>query len=203
MSIDYNNIIAAELNLDIDYPRMAAELIEAKDKAIPFSYNTDDTKESVTAYSLFLRKTAIQTEYSYRGAKSADFDSWDWDYDLNISYTRSVINAIPFTTLGTVRIVYFPSVPCMEHTDWDDATDVRHTLGISIIPDTAKTYCNVWSEKENRYVSIPGNAMLLNDSVRHNVPAGKGTRITMRLFGEIDYTYFDNKINQSRCYYFN
>ena len=203
MSIDYNNLIAAELNLNIDYPRMAAELMIAQSKAVPFSYNTDGTNEAVTAYSLFLRKSSIQTEYRYRGAKSADFSSWDWDWDVDIPYTRSVISTIPFVTLGTVRIVYFPSIPCMEHTDWDNVSDVRHTLGISIIPDTANTHCNVWSEKENQYVSIPGNAMLLNDSVRHNVPAGTGTRITMRLFGEIDYTWFDDKINQSRCYYLN
>jgi hypothetical protein len=201
MSIDYNNLLAAELNLDIDYPRMSAELLAAQTKAVAFSYNTDDTNENVTAYSLFLRKSTMQTEYSYRGAKSADFNSWIWDLDLDISYTRSVIDTIPFITLGTVRVVYFPSIPCMEHTDWDDTTDVGHTLGISIIPNTANTHCNVWCEKENSYVSIPGNAMLLNDSVKHSVPVGNGTRITMRLFGEIDYTWFNDKINQSRCYY--
>jgi len=203
MFIDYNNLLAAELNLDIDYSRMSAELLAAQANAIPFSYSTDDTKETVTAYSLFLRKSKTETEYSYRGAKSADFSSWVWDLDLDIPYTRSVIDTIPFKTLGTVRIVYFPNIPCMEHTDWDNATDVSHTLGISIIPDTANTHCNVWSEKENRYVSIAGNAMLLNDSIRHNVPQGHGTRITMRLFGDIDYTWFDNKINLSKCYYLN
>jgi hypothetical protein len=203
MSINYNNLIAAELNLDIDYTRMSVELLAVQNKATAFSYNTDDTKETVTAYSLFLRKSPVQTEYSYRGAKSADFSSWDRDWDLDIPYTRSIIDAIPFIKLGTVRIVYFPNIPCMEHTDWDNTADVRHTLGVSIIPDTANTHCNVWSEKENCYVSIPGNAMLLNDSVRHNVPKGNGTRITMRLFGEIDYAWFDDKVNQSRCYYLN
>jgi hypothetical protein len=59
----------------------------------------------------------------------------------------------------------------------------------------------VWSEKENRYVSIAGNAMLLNDSIRHNVPQGHGTRITMRLFGDIDFTWFDDKIDLSKCHY--
>lgn len=203
MHIDYSNLIAAELNLDIDYPRMAEELMQVINNAVAFSYNTDENGSSVTAYSLFLRKSNQETEYSYRGAKSANFDSWVWDSTLHIPYTRAVIENLPFSTLGTVRIVYFPNVPCMEHTDWDNEFDINHTLGLSIIPDTAGTHCNVWSKKENCYVSIAGNAMLLNDSIRHNVPVANGTRITMRLFGDIDYTWFDNKINLSKCYYLN
>jgi len=194
-------LIAAALNLDIDYPRMAAELLPLMKhaKCIPFSYPSEGVE--VTAYSLFLRVSPQDTDYSYRGAKSADFSSWTWDYDLQASYTRTIIGSMPFKSLGTVRVVYFPDIPCVEHTDWDDPTDVKHTLGLSIIPNTAGTHCNVWYEKENRYISIPGNAMLLNDSIRHNVPAGVGTRITMRVFGEIDYDWFNDKIDHNHCYY--
>ena len=194
-------IIAAALNLDIDYERMAAELLAVQSKAVAFSYLTDESKENVTAYSLFLRKSSEPTAYSYRGAKSADFDSWTWDYDLNIPYTRTVIGSMPYLKLGAIRIVYFPNIPCMEHTDWDDSSDTVHTLGLSIIPSTAGVSCEVWSDKENDYVSIPGHAMLLNDSIKHKVPRGIGTRITMRVFGEIDYKWFEDKIIPDHCYY--
>lgn len=194
-------LLAAALKLDIDYHRMTLELLPLMNhsKCIPFSYPAEG--KNVTAYSLFLRVSPEETDYSYRGAKSADFNSWDWDGDLELSYTKSVINKIPFKSLGTVRVVYFPDIPCVEHTDWDNAADTKHTLGLSIIPNTANTHCNVWYEKENRYISISGNAMLLNDSVRHNVPAGTGTRITMRVFGEIDYSWFSDKIDYNNCYY--
>ncbi len=194
-------ILAATLNLDIDYDRMTTELMPlmSHNKCVPFSYPSEG--KEVTAYSLFLRVSPEETDYSYRGAKSADFDSWSWDQSLELSYTKSVIENIPFKSLGTVRAVYFPDIACVEHTDWDNAADVKHTLGLSIIPNTANTHCNVWYEKENRYVAIPGNAMLLNDSVRHNVPAGIGTRITMRVFGEIDYRWFEDKIDYNNCYY--
>lgn len=194
-------LLAASLNLDIDYARMTAELLPLINhtKCIPFSYISNGDK--VTAYSLFLRISTTDTEYSYRGAKSADFNSWTWDNDLDVSYTRNVIDNMPFTALGTVRVVYFPDVPCVEHTDWDDPTDTKHALGLSIIPNTAGTVCNVWCEEKNKYVSIPGNAMLLNDSIKHNVPAGTGTRITMRVFGEIDYSWFNNKIDTNNCYF--
>jgi hypothetical protein len=201
--MNYTNILAASLNLDIDYDRMSAELLEAMKhpKCIEFSYPTD-SDTNATAYSIFLRNcsTAI-TEVSFRTAKSVDFGDWEWDDNLDISYTRSIIASLPFTKLGTVRVVFFPDVPCIEHTDWDDTSDYKHTLGLSIIPSTAGTWCNVWSEQLQKYVSIPGNAMLLNDSVKHHVPLGKGVRITMRIFGEIDYSYFADKIIPEHCYY--
>jgi len=59
----------------------------------------------------------------------------------------------------------------------------------------------VWYEKENRYISMKSNAMLLNDSVRHHVPAGQGTRITMRVFGDIDREWFTDKIDPADCWY--
>jgi len=199
VKIEDQIMLAATLNLDINYEWMTNELMPLMShaKCIPFSYPSNGI--TVTAYSLFLRLSQSETDYSYRGAKSADFNSWSWDYDLPAPYTRTVINSMPFNSLGTVRVVYFPSVPCVEHTDWDDPADTKHTLGLSLIPNTANTYCNVWCEKQNQYIPIFGNAMLLNDSIKHNVPAGDGTRITMRVFGDIDYSWFDNKIGQ--CFY--
>lgn len=197
------NILAAALHLDIDYERMAAELTAAmtSDLCVPFSYPAakGSTKE-VTAYSLFLRKSSEPTAYSYRGAKSADFDSWEWDNSLNIPYTQSVVDSLPYTKLGTVRVVYFPNVPCVVHTDWDDPTDTNHTLGLSIIPSTGNTHCNVWSEELQTFVAIPGNAMLLNDSIKHEVPKADGLRITMRVFGDVDYKWFEDKIVPEHLY---
>lgn len=202
--MDYKNLIAAAVNLDIDYNIMTEELLGAmKDNTcVPFSYPMSrENKTEVTAYSLFLRKSNEHKDYSYRGAKNAGYNTWRWNTNLAIPYTKSVIEAMPFNPLATVRIVYFPTVPCVEHTDWDDSNDTNRTLGLSIIPDTADTHCNVWNQKSNEYVSIPGNAMLLNDSIKHCVPQGTRTRITMRVFGEIDYSWFDDKIIVEHCYY--
>jgi hypothetical protein len=202
--MDYKNLIAAALRLDIDYEKMSKELLSAmsNSQCVPFSYPASrDDKIEVTAYSLFLRTSSEHEDYSYRGAKNARYDTWAWNTDLDISYTRSIIESIPFKPLATVRVVYFPQVPCVEHTDWDNPDDTEHTLGLSIIPDTADTYCNIWSEKDNSYLAVPGNAMLLNDSIKHSVPRGTRTRITMRIFGEIDYSWFDDKIIAEHCYY--
>jgi hypothetical protein len=198
--IDYSKIIAAGLKLDIDYERMTNELVNAKgsSKCVPFTYQSDN--QVCQSFSLFLRENKTMPQYSYRGAKLANIDDWSWDDSLSIPYTISIIEKLPFKKLGTVRAVYFPDIPCIEHTDWDDKSNLKHTLGLSLIPSTGNTYCNVWSEKLNEYVSIPGNAMLLNDSIRHNVPKANGLRITVRLFGEIDYNKFDDAIIKEHCY---
>jgi hypothetical protein len=127
--------------------------------------------------------------------------TWSWIKSLNIPYTQSVIESIPFKPLGPVRVVYFPDIPCMTHTDWNDPSDLMHTLGLSIIPSTGNTYCNVWSDQLQKDVPIYGHAMLLNDSIPHWVPKATGTRITMRVFGEIDYSWFNDKIDTNNCYY--
>ena len=109
------SILAAALNLDIDYDRMAKELtkVMTHEKCIKFSYPTDESTE-VTAYSIFLRNCPVQpTEVSFRTAKSVEYDDWVWDYNLDIPYTRTVIGCMPFMKLGTVRVVYFPDVPCI------------------------------------------------------------------------------------------
>jgi hypothetical protein len=199
--MNYENILAAGLSLDIDFETMTEELLNVitSDKCQPFSY-TDTSGNLCNAFSLFLRVNSTMEEYSYRGAKLSTLENWDWDQTLNIPHTITEINKLPFCQLGIVRVVYFPNIPCVEHTDWDDSTNLKNTLGLSLIPSTGETHCNVWSEKLQEYVSIPGNAMLLNDSVKHWVPISTGTRITMRLFGDIDYNWFNDKIIAEHCH---
>lgn len=201
--IDYSQLMVAALDLDIDYELMTSELVKAMESTdcVPFCYKDPlNNNQECNSYSLFLRENSTMPQYSYRGAKLAELDGWEWSNKLDIPYTISAIQKLPFKKLGTVRAVYFPDVPCIEHTDWDDSSNLKNTLGLSLIPTTGETHCNVWSEKLNRYVSIPGNAMLLNDSVRHNVPKTTGLRITVRLFGEIDYSKFDDAIIKEYCY---
>jgi hypothetical protein len=201
--IDYSQILVAALNLDIDYELMAKELTEAMKSpdCVPFCYKDPlNDNQECNSYSLFLRENNTMPQYSYRGAKLAELNDWDWSKSLDIPYTISAIEKLPFKKLGTVRAVYFPDVPCIEHTDWDDSSNLKNTLGLSLIPTLGQTHCNVWSEKLSKYVSIPGHAMLLNDSNRHNVPKTTGLRITVRLFGEIDYTKFDDAIVREHYY---
>lgn len=201
--VDYEKIVAAPINLDLDYEKITHELMNelVNHKCVPFTYPPErGSNEKVTAYSLFLRSPQDNFDYSYRGSKSADFAKFNWNSEIEIPYTKSCIENIPFTKLGTVRAVYFPDIPCVEHTDWDNVNDLEHTLGLSIIPSTGDTHCKIWIDKLCTYVEIPGNTMLLNDSVKHFVPKSTGTRIAIRIFGSIDYSYFDDKIVWKHAY---
>ena len=197
--MDFTKLIAAGLNLDIDYDRMSKELLEVQANTHSKAVSSANTKEVVQ--SLFLRKHPKFTNYSFRGAKELDVNGWSWDTDINVPYTHSIIDALPFVNIGAVRVMYFHNVSGPPHTDWNDCNDLEHTLGLSIIPSTGNTWCNVWSEKQQKYLPITGNAMLLNDSITHEIPHSTGTRITMRIFGKIDYSWFIDKINYNCCYF--
>jgi hypothetical protein len=198
------NLIAAAVNLDIDYQRMTQEMLTAMNNPRCTKFKFAEKvpgAQSYEGYSLFLRESSETSAYGYRDVKAASFDTWKWAEDLDIPYTRTVIDALPFNPLGTARIIYFPDVPCIKHTDWDDPTDIKHTLGLSIIPSTGNTHCEVWSENLGKSLPVYGHAMLLNDSIPHWVPKANGIRMTIRLFGEIDYDWFMDRVDQENCYY--
>ena len=203
--MDYNKIAVAALNLDIDYERMAEEVAFAKHSARCSTYvlpEVGNPPEEMDAHSLLLRKSTETDEYSALTIKATNYESWSWDETLDIPYTRSVIDAMPFKVLGPVTIVYFPEAAVIPHVDWDDRTDTKHSLALSFIPDTAGVSCDVWIEELQKFVSIPGHAMLLNDGIVHKVAKPKGTRITMRIFGEMDYSYFKDNIDLNQCYFY-
>lgn len=203
--MDYNKIAVAALNLDIDYERMAEEVAFAKHSTKCSTYDlpeVGDPPEILDAHSLLLRKSSETTEYGALAIKATNYESWEWDYSLDIPYTRSVIDAMPFKVLGPVTIVYFPEAGVIPHVDWDDPADTKHSLAITLLPDPAGVSCDVWIEELQKFVSIPGHAMLLNDGVIHKVAKPKGIRITMRLFGEMDYSYFKDNIDINQCYFY-
>jgi len=200
--MDFKNLVAAELKLDIDYDKLAEELLPLKKspKCLPFTH-TDDYGNVGYVYSLFLRSNPTIESYNFRKVKSADLNKWNWDNDLDIPYTKSVVSNLPFNKLGAIRVIYFSEAPAPPHTDWDDSTDIENSLGLSIIPLTGNTFCKVWDESNQTHRIISGNAMLLNDAFKHEVPKSSGMRITMRIFGTIDYEWFVDKIVAESCYY--
>jgi len=198
MTNSLNNLIAGVMTLNIDYERIEQEmlLLLEKKKCTQFS----DPSIKSTAHSAFLRKSyEIDTEL-FSEAKLAKFDSWSWDNSLDIPYTRSVFDSIPMKPLGMVVVAIYRGIPM--HTDWNDPTDIKHTLGLNLIANQGNTCVKVWYEKENRYVPITGNAILFNDSFNHVIPDCDGTRITVRAFGEIDHAWFNDKLDSTQCYYF-
>jgi hypothetical protein len=68
-------------------------------------------------------------------------------------------------------------------------------LGLSLIPLTGQVPLRIWSSTENAVKEVEGNAMLFRDSQPHGVPFTKDVRITIRIFGNIDFNDLSNYID--------
>lgn len=162
--------------------------------------------KSYKNYIFYLREHPDTKSQSYFATKPLDHNRWSWRNDLDIPYTKQFINSLPFTSLGMIRVFIFKDTFLPVHKDWmtggmDSSTDYDRCLGLSIIPSTGGVPMKIWSSQLNQVVEVPGNAILFNDSVWHAVPKTTGYRITIRVFGKIDYEYYSDKIDNNYVFY--
>jgi hypothetical protein len=162
--------------------------------------------ETYKNYIFYLREHPNTKSQSYADTKPAEHNLWQWRKDLDIPYTQQLIESFPFTTLGMIRVFIFKDTFLPVHKDWktggmDSSTEYDRCLGLSIIPSTGGVPMKIWSSKLDQVVEVPGNAILFNDSVWHAVPKTTGYRITIRVFGEIDYEHFAPMIDKNHVYY--
>ena len=198
--MNYKKLLAAAINLDIDYDRLAKELQVLEHHTLTHQYDINkwSTRQSLgSARALLLRTTTdtITAEWdggSNKPIKTVKHNTWSWNESLDIPYTRQVINNLPYNTLGAVRLFFYRDVFVPFHVDHNNSGDTTYTLGLSIIPQPAEAQVQL-QHNDSLYV-IDGHAMLLNDSISHCVTKTTGCRITVRVFGDIDYSYFDDKL---------
>lgn len=159
------------------------------------------------AHIFYLRKCKSTDSQSFSITKHLPHSDWEWRDDIDISYTKKFIDSLPFKSLGMIRVFIFSDTFLPVHKDYKTTEVLGHSedydkcLGLSIIPTTGDVPMKIWSNKLNRAVEVPGNAMLFNDSVVHGVPKTTGIRITIRVFGDIDYNYFSDKVDPAYIYY--
>lgn len=144
----------------------------------------------------------------YDQTKTYKLDGWSWQKQLTdrIPYTKSVIESY-FEKVGCVRVFVMPNTFLVTHQDYNfEATadevsaDYDRCLGLSLIPSDGGVPMKIWSRKLQHVVDVPGNAMIFNDSVRHGVPKTTGYRITIRIFGKVNYEQFTKFIDPLHCY---
>jgi hypothetical protein len=251
--MDYHNLVAAKLNLDLDYKTILDEILSCEfayvytppkdvvinsalenkvfyvadkefyknsdfiDSSNPNTLNNIVTK-SIRGPNLFylrLSRNIVGTNENYAKSKLRNIDEFDWRTDLldKIPYTKKVIENI-FTKIGIVRVFVTKDSFIPAHRDYIDIEDVYHfynpnhystdfkkVLGLSLIPCTGDTPLKIYSPYEKTVIDVPGNAMLFNDSLFHGVPMTNGYRVDIRIFGELDYTQFDNKLDMNHIHY--
>lgn len=147
------------------------------------------------------------TKFAY--TKHLDVDGWDWvdGYREKIPYTISCIESLPYSKLGLIRVFITENTFFPTHRDTNaggpliPSKNYNECLGISIIPDTGNVPMAIESFTTDEVYKISGNAMLFNDSAPHGVEFTSGIRITIRIFGTIDFQDLIPYIDKQQIYY--
>ena len=116
--MDWNNIKAAAVNIDVDCERLTQEL-----KSIPEDL-WDSGKDTVskTSWNTIWIRTNDITEFSdFKTAKSIQHSEWKWRDDLNITYIKSLVESLPIKTIGMIR-AFILTGPLPIHIDSNSTT---------------------------------------------------------------------------------
>jgi hypothetical protein len=164
-------------------------------------------------YVFYLRKhrdnLLNDTRFSY--VKNLETEGWDWitDHASKIPYTIECIERIGYEHIGCIRVFVTENTFFPTHRDTlagdaihpEVSHDYERCLGISLIPDTGGVPMLIHSQKENKVCEVHGNAMLFNDSAFHGVRFTPGIRITIRIFGNIDFQKLQKNIDFAQLHF--
>ena len=159
--------------------------------------------------SIYLRQDTEEFTTTFLRTKLVDTNSWWWREDIDISYTKQLIDSLPFfNAIGMIRVFMFRDTYLPTHRDfgfdlapYEFSTNINYCLGLSLIPSTGGVPMRIWSEKEKKVISVYGESMLFNDSVMHAVPKTSGLRITIRIFGDLNHDALASFIDESQCHW--
>lgn len=129
--------------------------------------------------------------------KNLSIEGWRWRQEIveKTPYLKACIENLPYSHIGCVRIFITENTFFATHRDYgwgkeELSKDYNACFGLSIIPDTGGVPMKIYSFDTRTVHEVYGNAMLFNDSAWHGVSMVDGIRITIRVFGEIDYQKF-------------
>lgn len=135
--------------------------------------------------------------------KKLNIEGWRWRDEIieNTPYLKFCIESLPYENIGCIRIFITENTFFATHRDygWGEeklSKDYDACFGLSIIPDTGGVPMKIQSFETGKIHKVTGNAMLFNDSAWHGVGMVDGIRITIRVFGKIDYQKFLPLIDQ-------
>jgi hypothetical protein len=174
------NYIAAEFDFDFDHKRMADELL-----AIPEDKWLVSSRDNFTYKSLFITINNKQVYNDFKSAKTIPHTAWSWDHTLDIPYTRSVVELLPATVFGIVRVMW-TNGPLPMHVDTDDITpsELNYQLGVTLAPILHEPM----QMKDD--VFVHGKTVLFNDSILHGFPTATTDQLGVRIFGDFNYDEF-------------
>jgi hypothetical protein len=159
-------------------------------------------------YTLYLRSPGDENlflERSFKITKHLDHSNWVWRDSLRslIPYTIEKISTLPFKKIGLIRVFITENTFFPTHYDYDPKypIDITKSLGISLVPLTGGVPLKIWSGVDKQIKEVHGHAHIFRDSQPHGVPFTDQTRITIRIFGDIDYNGLEKLIDNESIIY--
>lgn len=129
--------------------------------------------------------------------KKLNVEGWQWRQEVieKTPYLQSCVESLPYEHVGCIRVFITENTFFATHRDygWGKnslSKDYDSCFGLSIIPDTGGVPMKIQSFETGTIHEVHSNAMLFNDSAWHGVGMVDGIRITIRIFGKIDYQKF-------------
>lgn len=140
-------------------------------------------KEISPAKSLYFKSPKSEFK-SYSESKLFDAESCVWNEKIldKISYTKEVIENLPFSKIGIVRVFLCKNTFIPTH---DDKTkSLKNNIGISLVPVHSETPFIIFDRKSNRSYPVLSSSFIFDDSNLHGIPMVHGLRIDVRIFGD-------------------
>jgi hypothetical protein len=174
------NYIAVEFEFEFDHKKMEEELL-----AIPADRWLISERDNFLYKSLFLTKNHSNVFTDFKTAKSITHKEWFWDNSLDIPYTRSVVEQLPCTVFGIVRVMW-TNGPLPMHVDTNKSTpdDPTYRLGVTLAPVLHEPMTM------SKHTVIHGKTVIFDDSIPHGFPNATTDQLGVRIFGEFDYDKF-------------
>jgi hypothetical protein len=208
----------ANLNAPFSYNIFMSETEEYYNKIDYIADHTTSNSEMIKReiqgqYIFYLRehKDNLKNDTRFSYVKNLDTSGWNWieEYKTKIPYTINCIESIGYEDIGCIRVFVTENTFFPTHRDTLSGTpdcleisqDYERCLGVSLIPDTGNVPMLIQSPRENKVCEVYGNAMLFNDSAFHGVKFTPGIRITIRIFGKIDFQKFQKNIDFEQPYF--
>ena len=181
--MDWNNIKAAAVKINVDDSRLTQEL-----EAIPKELwdSGEDLTSNTSWNTIWIRTNSIAEFTDFKLAKGIDHSEWEWREDLTIPYIKSLVESLPIRTIGMIR-AFILTGPLPIHIDSNESTpkalDYNLALTIASKLEVPMTMTDGTKVKEK--------TIFFNDSIPHGFPDAVGTQMSIRVFGDFEYDKFE------------
>jgi len=206
IEIDYDrDLVTKEIlscrNLFVDIPPYQYWIDRAKKKMV-FMVETESRYDSITYQhdgkiikknidppKSFYIKSSEKIYQPYSKSKNYNLDNSFWNPNIGdrLTYTKSLIDSLPFEKIGLVRVFILENTFLPTHNDRAISSAVR-SIGVSLVPIHSGSPLMIHNPTLKKIESVFSSAFLFDDSYLHGIPMVNGLRIDIRIFGKFNNT---------------